>query len=148
MDPKLFGFSRLKWTMAGADQVVHPWGYGLSKSLLFIICLQVQRKAPGLEKTSLTRTFKDHLYQCPSKLSEELIRCMAAIYCCLQSPVSKNPEKNRSPLLSRSSTNVVLPRRSIGEDREWSSSSTVEISCISTEKTQFSRISYAISNYR
>ncbi|KAI3926974.1 hypothetical protein MKX01_032889 [Papaver californicum] len=89
---------------------------------------KVQRKAPGLEKTSLTRTLKDNLYQ-----------CMAAIYCCLQSPVSKNPEKNRSPPLSRSSTNLVLPRRSVGEDREWSSSSTVEISCISTEKTQFSR---------
>ncbi|KAI3995607.1 hypothetical protein MKX01_023352 [Papaver californicum] len=109
---------------------------------------KVQRKAPGLEKTSLTRTLKDHLYQCPSKLSEELIRCMAAIYCCLESPVSKNPEKNRSPLLSRSSTNVVFPRRSIGEDREWSSSSTVKISCISTEKARFSRVSYAINNYR
>ncbi|KAI3935232.1 hypothetical protein MKW98_018421, partial [Papaver atlanticum] len=53
----------------------------------------VQRKAPGLEKTSLTRTLKDHLYQCSSKSSEELIRCMAAIYCCLQSPVSKKPRK-------------------------------------------------------
>ncbi|MCL7037315.1 hypothetical protein MKW94_025634 [Papaver nudicaule] len=109
---------------------------------------KVQGKAQGLEKTSLARTLKDHLYQCPSKLSEELIRCMAAIYCCLQSPVSKNPEKNRSPLLSRSSTNVVLPRCSIREEREWSSSSTVEISCLSTDKTQFSRVSHAINNYR
>ncbi|KAF6141626.1 hypothetical protein GIB67_001178 [Kingdonia uniflora] len=110
--------------------------------------IKVQEKVPTGEKISLARTLKDHLYQCPSKLSEELVRCTASIYCWLQNAVSTKPEKNRSPLLSRSSTNVILPRRGVGENREWSCRSTVEISWISTDKNQFSRASYAINNYR
>ena len=96
----------------------------------------------------MLRTLKDHLYQCPSKLSEEMVRCMAAVYCWLRGAASVKPEKNRSLLLSRSSTNVILPRRGIEEDREWSCKSVVEISWISTDKSQFSRASYAINNYR
>lgn len=96
----------------------------------------------------MSRTLKDHLHQCPSKLSEEMVRCMAEVYCWLQSAESVNNEKNKSPLLSRSSTNVIQPRRVIGEDQNWSGKSMVEILCISTDKSQFSHDSYSINNYR
>ncbi|KAK6947566.1 protein of unknown function DUF547 [Dillenia turbinata] len=99
------------------------------------------------EKTPVLRTLKDHLYQCPSKLSEEMVRCMAAVYCWLRHAASSNPGKNRSPLLSRSSTNVVLPRRGNKEDIDWSCGSMVEISFITTDKSKFSRASYAINSY-
>ncbi|XP_022737180.1 uncharacterized protein LOC111290042 [Durio zibethinus] len=110
--------------------------------------VKAHEKVQGMEKTSALRNLKDHQYQCPSKLSEEMVRCMAAVYCWLRSATSLNSEKNRSPLLSRSSTNVVLPRRGVGEDQDFSCTSNVEISWISTDKSQFSRASYAISNYR
>ncbi|KAJ4956607.1 hypothetical protein NE237_013390 [Protea cynaroides] len=110
--------------------------------------IQVHGKVPTMEKTRLSRTLKDHLYQCPSKLSEEMVRYMAAIYYWFRGASSVNPEKNRSPLLSKSSTSVILPRRGATEDREWSCKSMVEISWISTDKSQFSRASYAINNYR
>lgn len=110
--------------------------------------LQVQEKLPTMEKTSMLRTLKDHLYQCPTKLSEEMVRCMAAVYCWLRNSASSNLEQNRSPLLSRSSTNVVLPRRGISEESDRSCKSVIEISSISTEKNHFSRASYAINNYR
>ncbi|XP_037494045.1 uncharacterized protein LOC105632278 isoform X7 [Jatropha curcas] len=109
---------------------------------------QTHEKIPTMEKTSMLRPLKDHLYQCPSKLSEEMVRCMAAVYCWLRSTASVAPGKNRSPILSRSSTNVVLPRRGIVEDRDWSCKSMVEISWISTDKNHFSHASYAINNYR
>ncbi|KAK9275452.1 hypothetical protein L1049_022719 [Liquidambar formosana] len=108
----------------------------------------VHEKVPTMGKTSMLRTLKDHIYQCPSKLSEEMVRCMASVYCWLRSAGSENPEKNRSPLLSRSSTNVILPRRCTGEDQDWSCKSMVEVSWISTDKSQFSRASFAINNYR
>lgn len=115
-------------------------------------CLQsspeVQEQPKIMRKTSMLRTLKDHLNQCPSKLSEEMVRCMAAVYCWLRGTTSANEGQNRSPLLSRSSTNVVLPQKSIGEEREWSSRSTVEISSISTDKNNFSYASCAINNYR
>ncbi|KAM7525558.1 hypothetical protein LguiA_015460 [Lonicera macranthoides] len=106
----------------------------------------VREHLPTVEKTSVLRTLKDHLYQCPSKLSEEMVMCMAAVYCWLRSSAaSSNPEQNnRSPLLSRSSTNVVLPRRGIGETCK----SMVEISWISTDENNFSHASCAINNYR
>ncbi|XP_062073987.1 uncharacterized protein LOC133778156 isoform X2 [Humulus lupulus] len=105
-------------------------------------------KVRPMEKTSILRTLRDHLHQCPSKLSEEMVRCMAVVYCWLRSAASVKTEKNRSPMLSRSSTNVVQPRRGVGEDQDWSGKSTVEILWISTEKGQFSHASYAINNYR
>lgn len=101
-----------------------------------------------MEKTSMLRTLKDHLYQCPTKLSEEMVRCMAAVYCWLRNSASSNLEQNCSPLLSRSSTNVVLPRRGISEESDRSCKSVIEISSISTDKNHFSRASYAINNYR
>lgn len=109
---------------------------------------KVQEKLPTMEKTSMLRTLKDHLYQCPTKLSEEMVRCMAAVYCWLRNSASSNLEQNRSPLLSRSSTNVVLPRRGISEESDRSCKSVIEISSISTDKNHFSRASYAINNYR
>ncbi|KAJ6308736.1 hypothetical protein OIU76_018340 [Salix suchowensis] len=110
--------------------------------------VKVHDRVPAAEKTSVLRTLKDHLYQCPSKLSEEMVRCMAEVYYRLCSAESVAPGKNRSPLLSRSSTNVILPGRGIGEDRDWSCKSMVEIFWLSTDKSQFSHASYAINNYR
>uniref|UniRef100_A0A5B6ZW51 DUF547 domain-containing protein n=1 Tax=Davidia involucrata TaxID=16924 RepID=A0A5B6ZW51_DAVIN len=110
--------------------------------------VKVQEKVPTMEKTPVLRTLNDNLYHCPSKLSEEMVRCMAAVYCWFRSTTSANLEQNRSPLLSRSSTCVVLPRRGIGDDKDWSCKSMVEISSISTDKNHFSHASYAINTYR
>ncbi|KAK8341842.1 hypothetical protein V6Z12_A08G192500 [Gossypium hirsutum] len=124
---------------------------GKSEILFDMSCsypIKVQEKVQGMEKNSVLQTLKAQLCQCPSKLSEEMVKCMAAVYCWLRSATSLNSEKNRSPLLSRSSTNVVLPRRGIGEDQDLSCTSNIEISWISTDKSQFSRASIAISNYR
>lgn len=111
--------------------------------------IKANEMLPTMEKASVIRMLKDHLYQCPSKLSEEMVRCMAAVYFWLRSAASVKSEKDRSPLLSRSSTNVILPRRGTVEDhRDWSGKSQVEISWISTNKNQFSYASYAINNYR
>ncbi|KAB1217003.1 hypothetical protein CJ030_MR4G021318 [Morella rubra] len=109
---------------------------------------KVREKVPDMQKKSMLQTLKDHLYQCPSMLSEEMVRCMAAIYCWLRCASSGNTEKNRSPLLSRSSTHVVQPRCGIGEDRDLTCKSMIEILWISTDKSNFSQASYAINNYR
>ncbi|KAL5573224.1 hypothetical protein UlMin_022821 [Ulmus minor] len=109
--------------------------------LIMLIC-------SALKKSFMMRTLKDHLHQCPSKLSEEMVRCMVFVYCWLRSAASVNSEKKRSPFLSRSSTNVIQPRRGIGEDPDWSEKSMVEILWISTKKSQFSQASCAINNYR
>ncbi|XP_010518712.1 PREDICTED: uncharacterized protein LOC104798362 isoform X2 [Tarenaya hassleriana] len=102
------------------------------------------------DKSPTQRTLKDHLYQCPSKLSEEMVKCMASVYFWLCSSVtSTNPDKRRSPIPSRSSsTKVIIPRNIMSEDRAWSCKSMVEISWISTDKRRFSQASYAINNYR
>ena len=117
-------------------------------NLLLSIIFQVREKVPAMEKKSMLRTLKDHLHQCPSKLSEEMVRCMAAIYCWLRGAASVNSEKNRSPLMSRSSTKVLQPQCGVGEDQHCSCKSMIEISWISTDKSQFSRASYFINNYR
>lgn len=100
---------------------------------------------------SLARTLKDHLYQCPSKISEEMVRCMASIYYLLrtEAPAGK-PEKARSPFLSRSSTNVILPRRVNGEENSTPNNkcTAVEIASISVDKNQMPDVSYAITHYR
>ncbi|GLU05564.1 hypothetical protein SLE2022_226610 [Rubroshorea leprosula] len=110
--------------------------------------VKAHQKIQVMEKAAVLRTLKDHLYQCPSKLSEEMVRCMSAVYCWLRCTTTVSPEKNRSPILSRSSTNVILPRRGVGEDLDFSCKSVVEISQISTDKSQVSCASYAINNYR
>ncbi|KAL8111499.1 hypothetical protein AgCh_019273 [Apium graveolens] len=103
---------------------------------------------PGSDKASMLRTLKEHLQQCPSKLSEEMVKCMAAVYCWLRSSESTNPEKYQSPILSRPSNNVINLKHGIGEERERSSTSMVEISWISTDKNNFSRASRALNSYR
>lgn len=112
------------------------------------IIFQGQEKVLTIERNSVLRTLKDHLYQCPSKLSEEMVRCMAAVYCWLGSAASENLEKKRSSILSRSSTNVIPPMVVIGEDQGLSCKSMVEICWIPTDKSHFSRASFAINNYR
>ncbi|XP_024986148.1 uncharacterized protein LOC112521487 isoform X2 [Cynara cardunculus var. scolymus] len=87
-------------------------------------------------KPSVQLTLKDHLYQCPSRLSEEMVKSMAAVYCWLCSPSSTDLEHKKSSSSRRLST--------IGEECE----SMVEISWISTDRNNFSRASYAINNYR
>ncbi|XP_030513315.1 uncharacterized protein LOC115727282 isoform X2 [Rhodamnia argentea] len=96
----------------------------------------------------VSRTLKDHLYECPSKLSEEMVRCMVTVYCWLRRTTSVDPKKNRSPMLSGSSTKVTLPQCGSREQQLCSSKSTVEISLITTDKGQLSHAAYAITNYR
>nr|XP_043614052.1 uncharacterized protein LOC122586001 [Erigeron canadensis] len=99
----------------------------------------------SMEKPSIQLTLKEHLYQCPSKLSEEMVKCMAAAYSWLRSSSSTNLEPHKkSSSLPKQSTKLVLPRRASGED----SKSTVEICWISTDKNNFSRASNAINNYK
>ncbi|XP_024011059.1 uncharacterized protein LOC18016251 isoform X1 [Eutrema salsugineum] len=103
------------------------------------------------EKSPSQRTLKDHLYQCPSKLSEKIVKCMASVYFWLcSSAMSADPEKRRrSTILSRSvNSNVIIPKNIMGEDRAWSCRSMVEVSWISSDKRRFSQASYAINNYR
>ncbi|RWR89793.1 putative electron transporter [Cinnamomum micranthum f. kanehirae] len=111
---------------------------------------KVPWKEPVVERSSFSRTLKDHIYQCPSKLSEELVRCMGAIYCWVCGAASTKQEKGCSPVfLSRSSTtNVVLPRRSVGDEQDWPCRSMVEITWISTDRKHNSLASCAISSYR
>ncbi|PRQ18222.1 putative ternary complex factor MIP1, leucine-zipper [Rosa chinensis] len=109
---------------------------------------KVRERVPVLGKTSMMRTLKDHLHQCPSKLAEEMIRCMSLVYCWLCSAASEKIEKNQSPLLSRSSTNVLQPPHGTEDAQDWSGKSMVEISWISTDKRKSSHASYAINNYR
>ncbi|KAL3818219.1 hypothetical protein ACJIZ3_004124 [Penstemon smallii] len=84
-------------------------------------------KEPIVSKVPVPRTLKDHLYQCPSKLAEEMVRCMAAAYCWLRTNTTSSSTAKKENKL------------------DWS---TVEITWISTDKTNFSRASYAITNYR
>ncbi|XAR54940.1 hypothetical protein NMG60_11030284 [Bertholletia excelsa] len=107
-----------------------------------------KEKLPIMGKPSVLRTLKDHLYQCPSKLSEEMVKCMAAVYCWLHSSASANLSQKQLPLLSRSSTNIVLPRRGINEGGDWCCKPMVEISSLTTDKHSCSQASYAIENYR
>ncbi|GKD24200.1 putative ternary complex factor MIP1 [Tanacetum coccineum] len=93
------------------------------------------------EKPCVQLTLKDHLYECPSKLSEEMVTCMAAAYRWLRGSSSTDTEHKK---LSKFSANEVLHKQSNGDDRK----SMVEISSISTDKNSFSRASYAINNYR
>ncbi|KAJ9556289.1 hypothetical protein OSB04_010903 [Centaurea solstitialis] len=97
---------------------------------------QAQGNRSAVDKPLVQLTLKEHLYQCPSRLSEEMVKSMAAVYCWLCSPSTANLEHKKSSSLSRLST--------IGEECK----SMVEISWISTDKNNFSRASYAINNYR
>jgi hypothetical protein len=126
--------------------------------LLIFVCLIMQwtnfdsslyKKLPYSGSSSLARTLKEHLYQCPSKTSEEMVRCMASIYYLLRTEGSEKTEKPRSPFLSRSSTNVILPRRVNGEENgSLKNKCIVEVSSISADKNQMPDVSYAITHYR
>ncbi|KAL2926391.1 Alpha-lactalbumin [Bienertia sinuspersici] len=76
-------------------------------------------KSPDRVKNSNVRTLKDYLHQCPNKLSEEMVKCMAAVYCWLCSAAS-----------------------------EITGKSVVEITSMPIDKKKFSRASYAINGYR
>lgn len=121
--------------------LVHLLDVSHHKNLLWI-----QEQAPNASKTSASRTLKDHLYQCPSRLSEEMVRSMASVYCWLCCTSSANMEQNKSQFLTKSPT--ILPQQGVGKKKEWLAKSAVEISWISTDKNNFSRASYAINNYR
>ncbi|CAI9784976.1 unnamed protein product [Fraxinus pennsylvanica] len=73
-----------------------------------------------------------------------MVRSMASVYCWLRSTSSANTEQNKSQFFTKS----ILPQQGVGEKKEWSAQSSVEISWISTDKNNFSRASYAINNYR
>ncbi|XP_027912649.1 uncharacterized protein LOC114172257 isoform X1 [Vigna unguiculata] len=104
---------------------------------------KVHEKFTKMEKTPVLRTLKDHLNLCPNRLSEEMVKCMATVYCWLRSATSVNTEK------SRSSTHAVRPKHGVFvEDRDCSHKSVVEISWIATRKRHSSHASYAIDNYR
>ncbi|XP_006590570.1 uncharacterized protein [Glycine max] len=109
---------------------------------------KVNEKFSTKEKTPVLRTLKYHLNQCPNRLSEEMVKCMATVYCWLRSATSVNSEKSRSPLLSRSSTHAAQTRHGVGEDQDCSCKSVVEISWIATRKRHSSHASYAIDNFR
>lgn len=117
-------------------------------NIFTLIMCQVNEKFSTKEKTPVLRTLKYHLNQCPNRLSEEMVKCMATVYCWLRSATSVNTEKIRSPLLSRSSTHAAQTRHGVGEDQDCSCKSVVEISWIATCKRHSSHASYAIDNYR
>ncbi|XP_071721834.1 uncharacterized protein [Rutidosis leptorrhynchoides] len=103
-----------------------------------------KRDVSAMTKPSIQLTLKEHLYECPNRLSEEMVKCMAAAYCWLRSSSSANSEQKKSSSLCKLSTKLVLPQRASRQD----SKSRVEISWLSTDKISFSRASYAINNYR
>ncbi|KAF3321246.1 hypothetical protein FCM35_KLT14499 [Carex littledalei] len=91
---------------------------------------------------------KEDLSKCPNKVSEEMVRYMATIYCLLQwTDPSEKAEKMCAPFLSRSST-TALPRRSNGSKDRFSSKRPFEMCSIWSEKYQSSDASSAINNYR
>ncbi|GAB2300854.1 hypothetical protein Dimus_034888 [Dionaea muscipula] len=104
---------------------------------------KVQGQVAAVEKNSSIRTLKEHIYQCPSKLSEEMVRCMAAVYCWLFSTMSPKSENNES---SQQAADNVHSQQCSQESQD--SKAFIEISSIPTEKSEFSRASYAINNYR
>ncbi|KAL2348167.1 hypothetical protein Fmac_002167 [Flemingia macrophylla] len=128
-----------------------PLSCGKGKVYLGKTCpdsTKVHEKFSTTEKTPVLRTLKDHLNQCPNRLSEEMVKCMATVYCWLRSASSVNTENSRSDLLSRTSTDAVRPRHGVAEDRDYSCKSVVEISWIATHKRHSSHASYAMDNYR
>ncbi|KVH89811.1 hypothetical protein Ccrd_008220, partial [Cynara cardunculus var. scolymus] len=101
--------------------------------------LQSKMRHPSLFRSKANNCFETTSsddVKCPSRLSEEMVKSMAAVYCWLCSPSSTDLEHKKSSSSRRLST--------IGEECE----SMVEISWISTDRNNFSRASYAINNYR
>ncbi|XP_020519658.1 uncharacterized protein LOC18428848 isoform X1 [Amborella trichopoda] len=107
-------------------------------------------KVPPSGKNSLASlTLRDHLHQSPDKLSEELVRCMIAIYRRLHDAASTKPRPSSSPFLLRSSSSVVLPQHVPRDSEDWPCRSMVEIQWISTKANHFSHASsYAIRSFK
>ncbi|XP_050945779.1 uncharacterized protein LOC103482606 isoform X2 [Cucumis melo] len=103
---------------------------------------KVREAFSQMKRTSL-RSLKDHLFECPSKLSEEMVRCMAFIYCSLHRVASNKAQKKAG-----SFPQVKQPQREPVEEQFGGGKAMLEIHCISTNNSQFSRASYAINNYR
>lgn len=101
------------------------------------------REAFSQAKRTSLQTLKDHLFECPSKLSEEMVRCMAFIYCSLHRVASNKAKKKAG-----SFPEVKQPQCGPVEEQFGGGKAMLEIHCISTNNSQFSRASYAINNYR
>lgn len=63
-------------------------------------------------------TLKDYFYKSPNRLSEELVRCMSAIYCKLSNPPLKHSGVVVSPPSSASSTSICSPHDVVSDG--WS----------------------------
>lgn len=70
------------------------------------------------QKSGVHRTLNDYIYESPSRLSEELVRCMAEIYCKLSDPPIVQSGMVLSPSSSISSTSLFSPRDAISDG--WS----------------------------
>ncbi|GAB4858053.1 hypothetical protein Ancab_015955 [Ancistrocladus abbreviatus] len=68
----------------------------------------VQGKSPTIEKTSMLQTLKDHTYHSLSKFSEEMVICIASVYCWLFSNDSADSMNNQLSVLSKTPVNIVL----------------------------------------
>ncbi|THU73622.1 hypothetical protein C4D60_Mb04t24780 [Musa balbisiana] len=106
----------------------------------------MKEKLPTSGRGHFTPILKDHLYRCPSRISEEMVRCMASIFCWMCIDSSEMSGKLLSSFFSRSSSSVVLPPRGTTEEQEWPRRSTIEITSIRIDK-QCPRASYVISDY-
>ncbi|XP_078176682.1 uncharacterized protein LOC144571307 isoform X2 [Carex rostrata] len=100
-------------------------------------------------RSSIGCTLKEHLYQCPNKISEEMVKCLAALYC-KASPTNNSNEQGpvnaQSAALSRSATSVTFPRRSKGEQFcLFSNGASVEVPA---GEHQPLSAPHALSNYR
>lgn len=70
------------------------------------------------QNNSVPLTLKDYFYKSPNRLSEELVRCMAAIYCKLCDPPLKRSGIILSPSSSVSSTSISSARDDVSDG--WS----------------------------
>ncbi|WOK98713.1 hypothetical protein Cni_G07425 [Canna indica] len=120
----------------------HDQGRSFAESL--------KEKLSSSGTSHLARTLKDHLHQCPCRISEEMVRCMASIYCLIRSEAMEKPSKSRAPFLQRSSTSSILRPKgsSRDQDQEWPNRSTaIEVTSIKLDK-RCPRAAYTINNYR
>lgn len=120
---------------------LEPW--------LIITCvfgIQIPKTASTAGKRYFERAPKYGIHHHPNRLSEEMVRCMASIYCwlCLEETKDRGKE---TLILSRSSTSTVR-KHGFGDDCDLSTETMLEISCISTNKNPFSTTNAAIRNYR
>ncbi|XP_021757798.1 uncharacterized protein LOC110722806 [Chenopodium quinoa] len=110
--------------------------------------IKVHGKSSDMVKNSGVRTLKDYLHQCPSKLSEEMVKCMAAVYCWFCSAASTSSENLKNHQSSGVAKSCGDFNPQLGSQKKHTSKSMLEISSMPTEKKQVSRASYAITSYR